>query len=269
MAPSLTHRFIHRLRGGGLKWLVAATCHRLVPQHLAMKRQVLEATRRAIGLEIGGPSREFAARRLLPVYRQADRIDNVNFSAQTAWESSLCDGGPFHFDPPRASGTQWLREATLLSGIADATYDFVLSSHCLEHTANPLRALSEWRRVTRPGGHLVLLLPDPLRSFDHRRPISTIEHLREDFARNTCEDDVSHVQEVLALHDISRDPGAGSPAAFRARVEQNRENRCLHHHVFDLALMMAALNETGWLVLATETARPVHLVSLAKNPAVS
>ena len=36
---------------------------------------------------------------------------------------------------------------TSLDGIDDASYDVVLASHTLEHIANPLRALSEWRRV--------------------------------------------------------------------------------------------------------------------------
>lgn len=141
----------------------------------------------------------------------------------------------------------------------------MLSSHCLEHVANPLRALGEWHRVTRPGGHLVLILPDPRRSFDHRRPVTELTHLRADFAANVGEDDATHAAEVLALHDLGRDPWAGSPAIFRERLQRNRENRCLHHHVFDLALMADALRDSGWDVLALEAARPVHLIAFARK----
>ena len=34
----------------------------------------------------------------------------------------------------------------------DATFDFVLSEHTLEHIGNALRALREWVRVLKPGG---------------------------------------------------------------------------------------------------------------------
>lgn len=39
-------------------------------------------------------------------------------------------------------------------------FDFVYSSHALEHLADPLRAISAWCRYIRPGGHLVLILPN-------------------------------------------------------------------------------------------------------------
>jgi SAM-dependent methyltransferase len=231
-----------------------------------MKRTVLSLTANLQGLEIGGPSRVFAARGMLPIYPAAKRIDNVNFSNRTTWEADLREGGEFRFDRRRAPGTQWIREAVSLTGIKDQTYDFVLSSHCLEHLANPLRALREWRRVVRPGGRLVLILPDATRSFDHRRPLTTLEHLRDDFARDTTESDTTHFAEVLALHDLARDPWAGSPADFQQRMQNNADNRCIHQHVFDLELMASILTETGWRVLASERVQPIHLVAFAENP---
>jgi SAM-dependent methyltransferase len=264
-APGPASRIAHRLRRGGLRWLVGAALDRIAPARPAMRASVLAATDERSGLEIGGPSRVFGPRGILPVYRGAARIDNVNFAPDTAWEDALRDGGEFRFHNARPAGTQWLREAVALTGIADGSYDFLLSSHCLEHVANPLGALREWHRVTRPGGHLVLLLPDPARTFDHRRPITTLAHLREDSARETGEDDETHFSEATALHDFTRDPGVGSDEEFRTRLRENARNRCLHHHVFDLALMQAALSETGWRVLAAETVRPLHLVAFAQK----
>ncbi|MDO8542562.1 MAG: hypothetical protein Q7S40_19140 [Opitutaceae bacterium] len=156
----------------------------------------------------------------------------------------------------------------LLRSALERFYAAVLSSHCLKHAANPLAALKEWHRVTRTGRYLLLVLPDPTRTFDHRRPVTTLAHLRDDSALGTPEDDQTHMDEVLALHDLARDPGAGLAEEFRQRVRDNVANRCLHHHVFDLALIVAVLAETGWRVLAAETARPLHLLALArKEPA--
>ena len=264
-SASIAQRLFRRLRGGGLRWLAGAMRNRIFPPRLKAAAAILAAVRDRRGLEIGGPSRIFRAGGMLPVYAAAACLDNVNFTADTAWENRLRDGGDFPFHPGRPAGTQWLREAVALTGIAEGAYDFILSSHCLEHVANPMGALHEWSRVTNPGGHLVLVLPDPSRTFDHRRPLTTLDHLRADFARGTGEDDPTHAAEAIALHDIARDAGVGSATEFAERVRDNARNRCLHHHVFDLALLAAVLPETGWHVLAAERARPLHLVAFARK----
>jgi SAM-dependent methyltransferase len=42
----------------------------------------------------------------------------------------------------------------------DAEFDIVFMKHVLEHTPEPMRALAEVRRVMRPGGVVVILVPD-------------------------------------------------------------------------------------------------------------
>lgn len=265
-SASLSQHVFMRLRSGGMKWLAAAIYYRIFPPRVSCRHHALDAAADRCGLEIGGPSRVFTRGAILPVYPRARRIDNVNFSPRTTWETDLRDGGEFRFDGARPAGRQFIRNATDLSGIPDAAYDFVISSHCLEHVANPLLALTEWRRVTRDGSRLLLILPDPLHTFDHRRPVTTLDHLRSDFMRNVDEGDETHFTEALALHDLRRDPAAGSAADFAARLRRNAENRCLHHHVFDPKLIATMLAETGWSVIQVETVRPLHLVALAWNP---
>jgi ubiquinone/menaquinone biosynthesis C-methylase UbiE len=51
-------------------------------------------------------------------------------------------------------------DAQMLSNVADQTFDFIFSSHCLEHMRDPYEALSNWIRVVRPGGYLVISVPD-------------------------------------------------------------------------------------------------------------
>ena len=57
----------------------------------------------------------------------------------------------------------WDREdgdAQILAGVSDESFDFVHSSHCLEHLADPAEALRNWVRVVKPGGFLVISVPD-------------------------------------------------------------------------------------------------------------
>lgn len=51
-------------------------------------------------------------------------------------------------------------DAQALPGIEPAAFDFLHSSHCLEHLYYPHAALRRWCEVVRPGGHLVVLVPD-------------------------------------------------------------------------------------------------------------
>lgn len=51
-------------------------------------------------------------------------------------------------------------DAQLMAGVADASFNFVHSSHCLEHLSDPREALGHWLRILKPGGHLVCVVPD-------------------------------------------------------------------------------------------------------------
>ena len=218
------------------------------------------------GLEIGGPSSVFDRRGLFPVYPLAARVDNCNFGDVTVWEGAIQQGATFQYDNQRAPGIQYIAEATDLGVIAAGSYDFVLSSHALEHVANPLQALSEWKRVLKDDAVLALILPHRDGTFDHRRPVTALSHLIDDFERNTGEDDLTHLDEILALHDLAMDPQSGGGASFKARSMKNIENRCLHHHVFDTRLAVELVDHMGFQIIAVEGHHPFHIFILAQKP---
>jgi len=201
------------------------------------------------GIEIGGPSELFKT--TLPIYPVIGSLDGVNFAAQTVWEGSIRSGRTFNYVGDK-KGEQFVCEATDLHGIESETYDFLLSSNCLEHVANPLKAIREWRRVIKDGGLLVLVLPNKQSNFDHRRPITTFEHLLDDYEREMTEHDLTHIEEILALHDLAMDPAAGTLEQFRLRSLDNFNNRTLHHHVFDVPLIEAVLRYFGFAIIKTD-----------------
>jgi predicted SAM-dependent methyltransferase len=51
-------------------------------------------------------------------------------------------------------------DAQYLLGVRDESYDFVHSSHCLEHMHDPKEALLNWFRVLKVGGYLICIVPD-------------------------------------------------------------------------------------------------------------
>jgi SAM-dependent methyltransferase len=51
-------------------------------------------------------------------------------------------------------------DAQLMASVGDETYDFVHSSHCLEHMVNPFEAYKNWIRICKPGGYIITTIPD-------------------------------------------------------------------------------------------------------------
>jgi SAM-dependent methyltransferase len=68
-------------------------------------------------------------------------------------------------------------DAQYMTGVEDETYDWVYSSHCLEHMVDPSIALQNWWRILKPGGHLIVLVPDEdLYEQGHWPPIFNNDH---------------------------------------------------------------------------------------------
>ena len=183
-------------------------------------------------LEIGGPSKI-----LYPIYDSIGSLDGVDFSANTIWFENKNIGKDQYRYGDGKTGHLYIHEGTDLHSIANNTYDLVLSSNNLEHIANPFKAIQEWKRVLKPEGSILLILPRKESNFDHNRPITTFQHLLNDFNNNVDETDLTHLEEILKLTDMNRACLSDFPH-FVVRSLKNYENRCLHHHVFDKQLIL-------------------------------
>lgn len=51
-------------------------------------------------------------------------------------------------------------DAQYMASVPDNAYDFIHSSHCLEHMQDPKVALENWLRICKPGGYIILTVPD-------------------------------------------------------------------------------------------------------------
>jgi SAM-dependent methyltransferase len=86
-------------------------------------------------------------------------------------------------------------DITGLSGVVDEAFDAVIACHLIEHLANPVAALREFGRVLRPGGRLVLIVPDRTRTFDAVRAPTPLAHLLDDYECGVTTVDEDHIRE--------------------------------------------------------------------------
>ena len=85
----------------------------------------------------------------------------------------------------------------------DASLDYVLSSHVLEHFYDPIGALQEWLRVVRPGGYVFMIVPHRDRTFDRERPLTDVEELlRRHAARGPADAPGEQAGERDAHHSV-------------------------------------------------------------------
>jgi SAM-dependent methyltransferase len=241
-----------------LRWRAAGHYARPLPDAF------IEPLRGADALEIGGPSAVFGADGLLPVYPALADVDGVQWAAETTWHNLDPAGG--YCPEGDRRGELRLVDDIDLSEIDDARYDVTMSSHVIEHLANPLRALAAWRRVSRPGGHLLLVAPHMSGTFDHRRALTPLSHMIEDLEQEIDEHDLTHLEETLRLHDRSRDAEAADDQAWAELRRRNASTRLLHHHTFTTPSLLALLDHAGLELMAVETRYPHDIYVLARWP---
>lgn len=217
-----------------------------------------------IGLEVGGPSKIFSKKGYMPIYQYAERVDGCNFSLHTVWEQEIV-GGLTYVTDSKNVGYQYVKDASDLSVIKNDQYDFLLSSHSLEHIANPINALNEWVRVLKKGGIIIIIVPDRQHTFDKNREVTRFEHLLDDFNNNTQEDDLTHMEEIILKHDLKSDKYIKDLKSFEERCLYNYNNRCMHHHVFDIDLIKNIFEFCGVNEIYRETAPPYHQIIVGKK----
>lgn len=249
----------------GLRNTIAIAWRRISRRQAKCFLQCRELFNGKRGLEIGGPSARFEKRHELPVYPILTSLDNCLFASNTVWTPESRQGKTFRYDSGHRLGYQFICDGTNLHEVRAGQYDCVLACNSLEHIANPLKALKEWSRVLTDSGAMMIVVPARDYTFDCNRSITTFAHLLDDWNRDVSEDDLSHVEEIVALHDRSRDHAAGDLEEFRGRCLRNGEYRCLHHHVFNLELLASILEFTGLRVCAMEQLLPHNLVAVARK----
>ena len=210
-----------------------------------LTEQLISITSNKNGIEIGGPSPYTGN----IIYQNANNMDNVIFSRNTVWSNHTEEYNYYH----GKKGKVFFNDAVDISNINNKLYDFCFSSHCLEHIANPLKAINEWLRITKKDGYIIIIVPNKLHCFDHKRDYSCFSTLLSQYEKNVGEDDLSTLSEILSKHDLSMDAPAGNLEQFTRRSLDNFNNRCLHHYVYNPELLLQICNFFKCECVYTET----------------
>jgi predicted SAM-dependent methyltransferase len=144
-----------------------------------------------------------------------------------------------------------------LATIPDASVDFVIANHFMEHTQDPIGTLTQHLRVLRPGGTLYLAIPDKRRIFDRTRPITTLQHVIRDHEEGPAWSRREHYEEWArevsrVLNNIPDDL-----VDEEARTLQEQDYS-IHFHVW---------TPVAWLELVAYAARtlPIDVLACVQN----
>jgi SAM-dependent methyltransferase len=114
-----------------------------------------------------------------------------------------------------------------LAGIPDASADYVVANHFIEHTEDPIGTLAAHLRVLRAGGVGFYAVPDKRFTFDVRRPVTPVAHLVADHRDGPERSRHEHYLEWVRL--VAGEPEARAESAAR-RLEDARSS--IHFHVW-------------------------------------
>jgi SAM-dependent methyltransferase len=114
-----------------------------------------------------------------------------------------------------------------LATVADASADFIIANHFIEHTENPLGTLARHLEILRPGGILYLAVPDMRRTFDRARTVTPVAHVAADRRHGPAISRRAHFEEWA--RDVEGVPEAD--VAERARV-LDEQGYSIHFHVW-------------------------------------
>jgi len=151
-----------------------------IPRRFKNHKIIVKHLKNLKTLEVAGPSTIFYTK--IPIYQRIKSLDVVNFSNETVWEGNLKQGLACNYYGNKFA-YQHISDATSLVGIKNENYDCILSCHCLEHVANPLKALFRWSEVLNLKGQMFLILPNKIGNFDHIRNDTTLDHLILDYKK--------------------------------------------------------------------------------------
>jgi SAM-dependent methyltransferase len=180
-----------------------------------LENTLLARRLRGRGIEIGALWRKFPVPRSERVY-YVDRISEAGLQQHYSEVTR----------PILAPDV--VADATRLP-FASGTLDFIIASHVLEHLPFPLDAMQHWHDALRPGGVLLLKIPDKRYTFDHKRRRTPLQHLIDEQSSAPAFDKRAHFEDWVE-HVIGR--ARGTPEFDAQLSELLAADYSIHYHTW-------------------------------------
>jgi len=84
-----------------------------------------------------------------------------------------------------------------MAGIDNESLDFILASHVIEHTTNPLLAIKNAWEKLKPGGVFFMAVPHRDHTFDCKRTVTELQHLVLDYEKPCRERNLLHIADHI------------------------------------------------------------------------
>lgn len=130
-----------------------------------------------------------------PIVRRLRQVDDFG---ESGYDPDLALGAPLDGKPPATN-----QDHCRLT-FPDERFDLIVSSHVLEHVPEPSDALSETRRVLRPGGRYIFSIPGAARRATTARRAQMVDGEVVDLLERRYHNSPSG-ERVIVFHDFGRD----------------------------------------------------------------
>jgi SAM-dependent methyltransferase len=105
-----------------------------------------------------------------------------------------------------------------LATVEAGSQDFIVANHFLEHCEDPIGTIRTHLGKLKPGGILFYAVPDKRYTFDHRRPVTPLEHMVADHEQGPQRSRGEHYEEWARF--VTDEVSAAVGTAEQARSEE-------------------------------------------------
>lgn len=128
----------------------------------------------------------------------------------------------------------------VLNHIANASLDFIIANHFIEHARNPMGTIATWLSKLKSGGVIFMAVPDKNHTFDVDREVTQLEHLIADYVSDPSDrvaHDQRHFLEWTTL--VLKMPPDRAETYATHLIDTNYS---IHYHTFTLQSFLEMLN---------------------------
>jgi SAM-dependent methyltransferase len=134
---------------------------RYVSEVQGVRKAIAEIFIKGVGLEVGAGDRPFPLPAGIKCF-YGDILDTPALAKYFGAQKVSFDG---------------VIDAQTMQGIPLQSLDFVISAHVIEHLYDPLGSIYAAIATLKPGGIFILAAPEMTKTWDKRRPPTTLEHV--------------------------------------------------------------------------------------------